>query len=46
MGYGEMGGGLGVLLGEEEKRTHTDGEQTTKKWEADDTREVDGRVRR
>ncbi len=40
-----MGGGwlfLGVLLGGDEKQTHTDGEQTTKKWEADYTREVDG----
>jgi hypothetical protein len=34
-------GRLGVLLGGEKKQTHTNDKQTTKKWEADYTREVD-----
>jgi hypothetical protein len=40
MVYGERvrawEGGLSVLLGGDEKQTHTDGEQTTKKWETDE----------
>jgi hypothetical protein len=37
MGCGEKWkGGGGVVCRGERKQTHTDGEQTTKKWEADE----------